>query len=113
MIEQSGMQKTYGLGKNFCATNEGTRQRLMFVSSKSQLTSPHDAVLLRAYPLQDVAALPQMYLRNVCLSSATLLAAVIISNIDPLGLFVTSFPHLGPGFPLLLFPATVPCKDVR
>ena len=59
-------------------------------------------LLLGAYPRQDVAA--QMSLRNCCRSSATLLAAVIVSNVS-----VMSFSHLCLGFPLLLFPATIPC----
>ena len=54
------------------------------------------------YPRQDVAA--QTSLRNWCRSSATLLAAVIVPNVS-----LMSFSHLCRGFPLLLFPATIPC----
>ena len=60
------------------------------------------SLLLRAYPLQDVAA--QMHLQNWCVSSATLVADVIVPNIS-----VMSFSHLCSDFPLLLFPATIPC----
>ena len=45
-----------------------------------------------------------MFLRNWCLSSATLLAAAIVPTVS-----VMSFSHLCLGFPLLLFPATIPC----
>ena len=53
------------------------------------------------YTLQDVAA--QMSLRNRCLSIA-LLAAAIVPNVS-----VMAFSHLCLGFPLHLFPATIPC----
>ena len=59
-------------------------------------------ILLGAYARQDVAA--QMSLRNWCLSSATLLADVIVPNVS-----VISFSHLCLGLPRLLFPATIPC----
>ena len=49
-------------------------------------------------------SLPIMSLPNWCLSSATLLAAVIVPNASGM-----SFSHLCLGFHLLLFPATIPC----
>ena len=55
-----------------------------------------------AYPRQDVAA--QMSLRNRYLSSTTLFVAAIVPKVS-----VMSFSHLCLGFPLLLFPATIPC----
>ena len=61
-----------------------------------------DLLLLGAYLRQDVTV--QMSLRNWCLSSATLLAGAIVPN-----MYVMSFSHLCIGFPLLLFPATIPC----
>ena len=45
-----------------------------------------------------------MYLRNQCLSSATLLAVAIVPNVS-----VMSFSHHCIDFPLLIFIATMPC----
>ena len=58
--------------------------------------------ILKAYPLQDVAA--KMSLRNRCPSSATLLYVGIAPNIC-----VLSFSHICIGFYLLLFPTNIPC----
>ena len=55
--------------------------------------------------LQGVAA--QMYLRNRCLSSATLPAVAMVPNIS-----MMYFSHLCLGFPVLLFPVTIPCISV-
>ena len=66
-----------------------------------------NVLLLKAYPLQDVAA--QMPLRNRWLSSATLLDVVIVTHIY---IYAMSFSHIYLGFTLLLFPAAILCAIV-